>query len=70
MANSKKKKQKYGNPQKNLELQQQKEQAIEEKQVERVVSEQKSNKPLLARILVIAICAVMVLGIVVGAVLS
>lgn len=68
MAKSKKKKEKYGNPQKNIEAQRAAEEAV--KEVERAMMEQKarSDKPMLMRILVLAVAAVMILGVVVAAV--
>lgn len=68
MAKSKKKKEKYGNPQKNIEAQRAAEEAA--KEVERAMMEQKarSDKPMLMRILVLAVAAVMILGVVVAAV--
>lgn len=70
MAN--KKKNKYGNPQKNIEAQQAAEAARLSKEVDRALSQQSNvdKKPLIMRIVVLAIAAVMILGVVVGAALG
>ncbi len=71
---AKKKKNRYGNPQKNIEAQKAREKVDVEEQIKAAEkaynSQNVSDKPLLFRILVIAIAAVMVLGFVVGAVLN
>lgn len=68
MAN--KKKNKYGNPQKNIEAQKAAEAAKLAKEVDRAMVQQQktTDKPMLMRIIVIAVAAVMILGVVVGAV--
>ena len=71
MAN--KKKNKYGNPQKNIEAQKAAEAAKLAKEAERAAVQQAgygrtSDKSMLMRIIVIAVAAVMVLGIVVSVV--
>ena len=65
-----KKKNKYGNPQKNIEAQQAAEAARIAKEVDRAMMQQNkvSDKPLIMRIIVLAVAAVMVLGVVIGAV--
>lgn len=69
---AKKKKNRYGNPQKNIQVQQAAEAAKAAKEVEKAIVQQNKtdNKPLLMRIVVIAVAAVMVLGVVIGAVFS
>ncbi len=67
MAN--KKKNKYGNPQKNIEAQKAAEAAKLAKEVDRAMVQQSSytsDTPLIKRILVIAVAAVMLLGIVIS----
>lgn len=68
MAN--KKKNRYGNPQKNIEAQKAAEAAKLAKEVDKAMVQQQktSDKPILMRIIVIAVAAVMILGVVVGAV--
>ncbi|WP_295153079.1 hypothetical protein [uncultured Ruminococcus sp.] len=68
MAN--KKKNRYGNPQKNIEAQKAAEAAKLAKEVDRAMVQQQktTDKPMLMRIIVIAVAAVMILGVVVGAV--
>ena len=67
MAN--KKKNKYGNPQKNIEAQKAAEAAKLAKEVDRALVQQPktSDKPMIMRIIVIAVAAVMILGVVVSA---
>lgn len=69
---AKKKKNRYGNPQKNIEAQQAAEAAKLAKEVDRAVAQQNkvSDKPLITRIFVVAIAAVMILGVVIGAVFA
>ena len=67
MAN--KKKNKYGNPQKNIEAQKAAEAAKLAKEVDRALVKQPAKsdeKSLLMRILVVAVAAVILLGFVVG----
>lgn len=75
---AKKKKNRYGNPEKNIAAQQAKEAAAQakenandgyEKSSKAFAPAPASEKPMFMRILVLAIAAVMVLGIVVGAVI-
>ena len=70
MAN--KKKNKYGNPQKNIEAQKAAEAAKLAKEVEKAMVQQKTggstDKTMLMRILVVAVAAVMILGVVVSVV--
>ncbi|HCJ42209.1 hypothetical protein [uncultured Ruminococcus sp.] len=69
MAN--KMKNKYGNPQKNIEALKEAEAAKLARQVDRALVEQKTptdRKPMVMRILVLAVAAVMILGVVIGAV--
>ncbi|MBQ8965256.1 hypothetical protein [Ruminococcus sp.] len=71
MAN--KKKNRYGNPQKNIEAQKAAEAAKLAKEVDRsLVQQQKktSDKPMLMRIIVLAVAAVMILGVVISAVMN
>lgn len=75
---AKKKKERYGNPEKNIAARQAKEAAAQakeasgegyDKQSKAFAPAAASEKPMFMRILVLAIAAVMVLGIVVGAVI-
>lgn len=72
MANNgnKKKKQKYGNPQKNIEAQKAAEEAAKEVERAMIAQSKKSDKPTIMRILGLALAAVMILGLVVGAVIG
>ena len=67
MAN--KKKNKYGNPQKNIEAAKAAEAAKLTKETERVVQQSRSDKPLIMRIIVLAVAAVMILGFVIGTII-
>lgn len=70
---AKKKKNRYGNPAKNIAAQEVKMQAAAPTEQPRAKAyasaPEDSSKPMILRILVLAIVAVMILGIVVGAVL-
>ncbi|MBO5557220.1 hypothetical protein [Ruminococcus sp.] len=71
MAN--KKKNKYGNPQKNIDALKEAEAAKLARQVDKALVEQRTptdSKPMFMRIIVLAIVAVMILGVVIGAVVS
>lgn len=64
MAN--KNKNKYGNPQKNIEAEKAIEAAKLTKEAERVAQHKSSDKPLIMRIIVIALVAVMIFGFVIA----
>lgn len=70
MANNKKKKQKYGNPQKNIEAQKAAEAAAKEVEKAMMAQNNTSDKPLLLRIFVLAVAAVLLLGFVIATALG
>ncbi|MBR1863533.1 MAG: hypothetical protein IJ806_05555 [Ruminococcus sp.] len=67
MTNNKKVKNKYGNPQKNIEARKAAEAAAREVETAMIQQKKAADKPLIMRILVLAVAVVMILGVVVGA---